>query len=301
MEKGPIRRPWRLEPREGYFLGLFEAMASPCHLLVETESQTQAQALLRTVAWEAWRIEAKFSRYRKESALARINASGGARLKVDEETARLLDFSSLMHDISGGLFDITSGVLRRIWKFDGGDKLPKPEDVERILPLVGWSKARWQTPFLVLPDGMELDLGGLGKEYAVDRALMLARQEADVAMLVNFGGDMAASGPRASGQPWIVGVEDPHGGAESIWTLKVSGGGLATSGDSRRFLLHDGKRYGHILDPRTGWPVEGAARAVTVADGSAARAGMMATLAILQGPGAEEFLKDQQVIHWVAR
>ncbi|MDH5756630.1 MAG: FAD:protein FMN transferase [Nitrospinota bacterium] len=304
--KGHIRRPTRLEKRGDHYHGGFEAMGSPCSILVETEDGKLAQELLRCVAWEAWRIEAKFSRYRKDSVVWAINASRGARIRVDEETARLLDFSRLCHQLSQGLFDITSGVLGKVWKFDGGDRLPRDEDVQALLPYVGWEKVEWETPYIMLPEGMRIDLGGLGKEYAVDRALSLARSEAAAPMVVNFGGDMAVGGPRAGSQPWIVGVEDPgivenNQERAAIRSLKSTGGGLATSGDSRRFLLKDGKRYGHVLNPRTGWPVEGAAQSVTVADDSCAKAGMLATLAILQGPGAEEFLEGEGVVHWVTR
>jgi thiamine biosynthesis lipoprotein len=298
----PIKRPTELISRQGYFVGRFEAMASSCELLMDTDDPAPATRILRIASREAWRIEAKFSRYRKESVVCAINRGGGAGVRVDDETARLIDFAGLCHQLSGGLFDVTTGVLRRAWKFDGGDGVPPAQKVEALLPLVGWEKALWENRSISLPAGMEIDFGGLGREYAADRALALAMEEArGIPMVVNFGGDAAASGPRKSGQPWIVGVEDPCGAPGAARALMISGGGMATSGGSRRFLQKDGKRYGHILNPLTGWPVEGAAKSVTVAEGSCARAGILATMAILQGPGAEGFLRDQQAPHWIIR
>ena len=220
---------------------------------------------------------------------------------MDEETARLLDFAAECHELSEGMFDVTSGVLRRVWKFDGSDRLPEPEAVELLLPLVGWHKVVWEKPLITLPAGMEIDLGGIGKEYAVDRTLLLTREENDSAMLINFSGDIYTGGARRNGLPWSVGVEDPSGETGAGRLLKISKGGLATSGDSRRFLLKDGKRYSHVLNPKSGWPVEDAFRSVTVADDTCTKAGILATLALLHGPQAEEFLEEQSVRYWCVR
>lgn len=299
--KGPIRRPTRLRQADGYFIGSFEAMGGPCEILVDTDDGELAGALLKTAAWEAWRIEQKFSRYRKDNIVRQINAGSGKTVKVDEETARLLDFAGECHELSGGMFDVTSGVLRRAWKFDGSNRLPEPEVVQSLLPLVGWHKVVWEKPLITLPTGMEIDLGGIGKEYAVDRTLLLARGENDSAILINFGGDIYTGGVRENGLPWSVGVEGLSGENGTGRLLKISKGGLATSGDSRRFLLKDGKRYSHVLNPKSGWPVEDAPRSVTVTDDTCTKAGILATLALLHGPEAEEFLEEQSVRYWCVR
>jgi thiamine biosynthesis lipoprotein len=147
---------------------------------------------------------------------------------------------------------------------------------------------------------MEIDLGGIGKEYAVDRAAARAAAAAGGAVLVNFGGDLLASGPRREGRPWVVGVEDPEApGAGPLGGLELERGALATSGDARRFVLVGGRRLGHILDPRTGWPVAGAPRSVTVMAATCIEAGTLATLAVLSGPDAAHFLEQQGVQHWI--
>jgi FAD:protein FMN transferase len=148
---------------------------------------------------------------------------------------------------------------------------------------------------------LEIDFGGLAKEYAVDRALAEARMVAGAPMLVNFGGDLAVSGPRANGQRWHVAIASVEKEDDMAALLDLRQGGLATSGDAQRYLLKDGVRYSHILDPRTGWPVTGAPRSVTVAAASCVEAGLTATLAMLQGPGAEKFLKREGVRAWCIR
>jgi thiamine biosynthesis lipoprotein len=200
--------------------------------------------------------------------------------------------------LSGGAFDITSGVLRHAWKFDGSDRVPDKAAVERLLPLVGFDKLEWRSPRLRVPAGMELDFGGIGKEYAVDRAYELLAARIHVPFLINFGGDLRANRPPSQG-PWQVAIERPDTDREPTMLLDLEYGALATSGDSRRYLLRDGIRYGHILDPRTGWPVPGSPRSVTVAASSCTEAGLLSTLASLHGAEARAFLEEEGVRYWL--
>lgn len=276
-------------------------MASPCELLLDGVEPDEAARLGALATAEAARIERKFSRYRADSVVQTINTAGGRPVAVDEETAQLLDLAARCHELSGGRFDVTSGVLRRAWTFDGGDRLPTRRQVKALLPFVGWQRVRWERPTLTLPVGMEIDFGGLGKEYAVDRVTALLAEATRAPLLVNFGGDLRASGPRRGGEPWRVGVEDPGREDRAERLLELRGGGLATSGDARRYLLRDGVRYSHILNPCTGWPVRGAPRAVTVAAGSCTEAGLLATIAMTFGRAAEAFLAEQGVAWWCRR
>ena len=279
----------------------FKAMGSPCEVQVDCDDQALAARMGRIAEDEALRIEAKFSRYRADSVVGRINSSAGEAITVDAETAALLDYAQACFVMSQGLFDITSGILRRAWTFDGSDRVPPSEMVESLLPLVGWDKVEWHAPVLRLMPGMEIDLGGLGKEYAVDRALGRIVEHHYAPALVNFGGDLRVSGPRADGSHWrilIEGIEDEQTG--SAW-LGIESGAITTSGDARRYVRKDGRRYGHILDPRNGMPVIGAPRAVTVAAASCMEAGILSTLAMLHGADAEAFLKEEHVSAWVTR
>lgn len=298
-------RPEPFEPsltrRDGYWLGEFRAMASPCQVLSRADRPAALEQVC-AVAAEAWRIEAKYSRYRAGSVTDRINTADGRAVEVDDETADLLDFAADLHRLSGGRFDISSGVLREVWTFDGGDRVPAAEDVERVLQRVGWNKIAWERPLLTLAPGMQIDLGGIGKEYAVDRAARLAGALDPAPCLVNFGGDIAAVNAAAAADPWRVGIESiDSGSTKPRKRIALAHGGLATSGDTKRFLLKHGVRYGHFLDPRTGWPVAGGPRSVTVAADTCTQAGMLSTFAMLMGPTAETFLEQQRVRYWCIR
>jgi thiamine biosynthesis lipoprotein len=221
-------------------------------------------------------------------------------VEVDDETAQLLDFAHTLYELSEGGFDITSGVLREAWIFDGSDRVPSQQRIEQALQRVGWQRVSWTKPNLQMPAAMEIDLGGIGKEYAVDRCAEIIRKEGTVPCLVNFGGDLAATLAPTQRRNWKVAIEgDTLNEPERLLNLKE--GALATSGDARRFLLQDGVRYGHILDPATGWPVTDAPHSVTVAARSCTEAGMISTLAMLKGGDAEQFLKSQQLTYWCRR
>jgi FAD:protein FMN transferase len=290
----------RLVERPYGWLGSFAAMASPCEVHVAGATREVAERVLDIVAGEARRVEAQFSRYRPHNVVHAINTAEGRSVVVDEETARLIDYAVQLHELSDGRFDITSGVLRKVWRFDGSDRVPTSSAVKKVLGKVGWCRARWRAPELTLEPGMQIDFGGIGKEYAVDRAAALAAP-LWTGCLINFGGDLLALGPSLGGRPWRVGIEalgDPTAAAEE---LDLQRGAVATSGDARRFLLKAGRRYGHVLDARTGWPVEGAPRSVTVTAPTCTQAGMLATLALLNGADAEAFLEAQHARYWCLR
>jgi thiamine biosynthesis lipoprotein len=283
-------------------VGNFAAMASPCEVLLDTDNEAEALELSTTVAQEAWRIEDKFSRYVADNIVAKINTAQGRPVEVDAETAQLIDFAQTLYALSDGCFDVTSGVLRRVWRFDGSDNVPSRTAVKRMLRQLGWHRVRWRSPVLQMAPGMEIDLGGIGKEYAVDRCAGLLRDSTQVPCLVNFGGDLVAVRPPRVRAAWQVGIEALDAdGPSADRMLKLQAGGLATSGDARRFLIRDGIRYGHILDPRSGWPVPEAPRSITVAADTCTQAGMLSTLAMLKGEQAESFLRAQKVQFWCNR
>ena len=288
-----------VEPRGENLLAVtFAAMASPCEVLLPSMSERAALSFGTVAAQEAWRVEKKYSRYRDDSVTAWIHKNRGTTIELDPETASLMDFASQCFDLSEGLFDITSGVLRRAWIFDGSDRIPEAALIERLLPLVGFEKLQWRSPRLMLPAGMELDFGGIGKEYAVDRAYELLAERDSTPFLVNFGGDLRANRPPAHG-PWQVGIERPDTERQATLLLNLEHGALATSGDSRRYLLKDGIRYGHILNPLSGWPIPESPRSITVAASSCTEAGLLSTVAMLHGAGAEAYLEEQGVRHWI--
>lgn len=297
---GTAGRELQVVATEHGWAARFRAMGSPCEVLLEGGTREQASITAAEIAAEAWRIEDKFSRYLTGNIIDRINAANGAAVSVDDETGNLLDFATTLRALSSGRFDITSGVLREVWTFDGSDQVPELAAVESVLARVGWSRARWKRPVLALEPGMEIDLGGIAKEYAVDLCVCIVRDSPCEPGLVNFGGDLAVSGPPRRRKAWKVAVEGVlPDSADHLIELRQ--GGLATSGDAQRFLLRDGIRYSHILNPASGWPVPNAPASVTVAADTCTQAGMTSTLAMLEGEGAEKFLEREGALHWCRR
>ena len=288
----------------GFTLSFF-AMASPCEVLIECDDEYLAKHIGDIVANEAWRIQDKYSRYDANSVCALLNKQAGHVCDIDQETYDLLAFADKCYQMSDGLFDITSGVLRKAWQFDGSDNVPLASDIAKLMPLMGWQHVELSHNSIKsqfrMAQGMEIDLGGLGKEYAVDRALQLAMLACDCPMLINFGGDLAVSKVKTNQQAWQVGIEHPSFSADKTVIVSIKSGAIATSGDANRFLLKNGQRYSHILNVKTGWPVENPPNAITVAAPQCIQAGFLATLALLQGVNAEQFLAQQEIKHWAIR
>lgn len=284
----------------------FNAMASPCEVIIQSTDKQLAAKLGEYIATEVWRIEDKYSRYNQRSVCSAINNNAGHSVTIDEETYLLLNFAEQCYQLSDGLFDISSGVLRKLWSFQGAQvsnvNFPTIDRVEQILSNVGWRKVTFDPKQITLSKGMEIDFGGIGKEYAVDRSIILAKELTNMPTLVNLGGDLAVTCSRLNNEPWQVAIEHPdeeNNLTDMIVSLKS--GALATSGDARRFLLNDGKRYSHILNAKTGWPIKEAPRSITVVAPQCIQAGILATLALLQGAHAEQFLKEQEIKFWARR
>jgi thiamine biosynthesis lipoprotein len=278
--------------------GSFTAMANPCEVLCETDDADAARAICATVAAEARRIEHKFSRYRDDSVVHAINTSRGRPMQLDAETVQLLEFGATLWQLSEGAFDLTSGVLRGAWRFERGASLPDQSAIDALLQRVGWQRVRWQPPELILPEGMEIDLGGIGKEYAVDNAIGRLAAWSSIPVLVNFGGDLRVNGPPPLERAWQVGIESTAHAGTASHRIQLSAGALATSGQTYKFIEVAGRRYGHIIDARTGWPTPDAPLTVTVAADTCSQAGVFTTLAMLQGARAEQFLEAEGLRFW---
>ncbi len=256
-------------------------MAGPCELRFYLDQQASQAA--QAAEQEVLRIQDKYSRYRDDSVTAQINASaGGAALSLDDETAALLEFADTAYQQSDGLFDISAGILRQAWDFRSAT-LPDAATLAGLLDLIGWSKIEWQKPLLRLPtSGMQIDLGGFGKEYAADCAAARLQQCGVRHGLVDLAGDIRILGPHPDGQAWQIGIQHPRQ-AGAIAQLPLHRGAIASSGDYQRSFILAGQRYHHILDPRSGWPSRGLASVSVIAD-DCIIAGMASTTAMLMGP-----------------
>ena len=271
-------------------------MACACDITVglqPEQNRVWAQEQVQTAIAEVLRIEAKYSRYQAQSTVSLINGAAGRHpVELDAETQSLIDFADRMHTQSEGLFDITSGVYRQIWNFQKA-QCPTPAQIDAIRPLVGWSQVQRDGALLFLPrPGMQIDLGGLGKEYAADRAAGVLRQLGVQHALVNLGGDIASVGSKPDGQAWIAGIRHPRDEQAIMASLQLSGQALATSGDYERYFELAGQRYCHIIDPHSGWPVQHF-RSVSVVAPSCLLAGAIGTTIMLrQALATPEWLKQ---------
>lgn len=263
----------------------FNAMGCPCELQLETRDRELAHAAAALAQAEVERLDRKYSHYRDDSLVAQIGASAdaGTHVDVDDETADLLDFSATLHAQSSGRFDITAGALTKLWDLQSG-RVPSDDEIRSTLARCGWHRVVWQRPRLKLGvPGMRLDLGGVVKEYAADRAAQCCRDAGTIHGVVDLGGDLAVIGAHQDDSAWLAGIKAPRDPSHAIAKIAVHRGGLATSGDYERCLLVDGRRYSHIIDPVSGYPVESFASVSVLAE-TCLVAGAASTLGMLLGP-----------------
>lgn len=265
----------------------FKAMGTVCQIRLSAGSFIQAQQLAAPGIAEVERLEAKYSRYIPSSVLSCINAQAGvAPYELDDETQGLLRYAASAYTQSEGLFDITSGVLRQLWDFKIGTPVPKcipsADRIQQQLTVCGWPKLNWQGEGAVcLPKGFELDFGGFVKEFAADCVIDVLAQKGLSKVLVDLGGDIAVSSHDGD-DAWPIAIKDPVQPKQKIAQLHLASGGFATSGNYERFVMLEGKRYSHILNPRTGWPVATPA-SVSVVANNCLIAGTVSTVAMLAG------------------
>ena len=269
----------------------FKAMGSACEVVLAFHNQNEAESMAKLAIDEVLRIERKYSRYTTDSIIAKINQQAGrGALQCDDETWALFQFATQLYDKSDGLFDITSGVLRQAWDFKKPE-VPTSQKLEVLLPLVGWQNVVLQDQSIALPlAGMEVDLGGFGKEYAADRAAQVLKEKGVTHGYVNLAGDMRFLGPKPNGEPWMIGIQDPRVPDRVVATLPITQGGLATSGDYERYFELNGQRYCHVVNPKTGMPVS-YWRSVSVTSPATVVSGCTTTMAMLKEADGLAFLQ----------
>lgn len=268
----------------------FKAMGSPCVLYAFHQDQALLINALQLAKEEVLRLEKKYSRYLPDSVLTQINESTSP-IPVDAETAGLLNYAKTCFDFSDGLFDITSGVFRSIWDFRQA-QIPSDKSIESIQEQVGFEKISWDGSTLHLPNNMELDFGGVVKEYAADQARNILKSQGIEHGLVDLGGDMSVVGPKPDDKPWQVGVRNPDDPHKPVVTIPLHAGAIATSGYYERFIMINGERYCHVINPKTGWPVKHVATVSVVSD-ECLVCGSLTTVAMLKEKAGADWLAEQ--------
>ena len=279
--------------KSGLYTKRFNAMGSPCEIQFYSDSKLQAQKKIIRLINTIRNLENRYSRYKADSILSVINqhAATGGKLKVDKETESLLNYAHTCYLESDGLFDISSGALRKVWKFQEG-RIPSPQTIQDSLYSIGWDKISWEPPFIEFTHlGMELDFGGIVKEYAADRCAHLAQEFGIQNGAINLGGDIRIMGPHLDGSPWRIGIKSPFQANHKTYSASLTRGGIASSGDYERCMVVDGIKYSHILNPKTGYPSSRLSSVSVIAD-LCTIAGTASTVAMLKEEQAESWLNE---------
>jgi len=267
------------------------AMGSELRLTAWTTDERAALTAFEAVFEEFDRLEGLMSVWRDGSDIGRLNAAAGDYpVAVSQEVREALLVANRVSEWTGGKFDVTFGVLTGLWKFDYQDKddsVPDRHEVLKRLPLINYRDLevdeRAGTAFLKRP-GMRANLGGIGKGYAVDRAVNILRRRGFRDFMIQAGGDLYAAGLRGE-RAWRLGIRDPRGPDRSFAAIDLSDGTFSTSGDYERFFMKGGRRYHHILDLSTGEPAAGC-RSVTLVTEHAVIADALAKGVFVLGPKA---------------
>jgi thiamine biosynthesis lipoprotein len=235
------------------------------------------------------RLDALLSVWKPGSDVLRLNAAAGdAPVRVSGETLDVLEAAQQASEWTGGKFDITFGALADVWKFDHDqdNRIPSSDEIAARLPLVDYTKVvidRASSSAFVSRRGMRLHLGGIGKGYAVDRAVGILRSRGVSDFLLQAGGDLYASGQHGDA-PWRLGIQDPRGESGAHFArIELRDRTFSTSGDYERFFVKDGQRYHHLLDPDNGRPARGCV-SVTIVATSAMLADALSTGVFILGP-----------------
>jgi thiamine biosynthesis lipoprotein len=264
----------------------FHALGTNCSIKFRLDDERSALTFAADSLGWLGSFEEKFSRFRPASLVSRVNAAAGeCWVRIDSEMEHMLNLADDLHRRTDGILDPTLLPLLRVWDWKAvHQKLPEAQQVRAALALTGWGKVERRPGAVRLPKaGMGLDFGGFGKEYAVDQLAQLARQRGITNALIDLGRDIFALGGNGTHPFWHVGIEDGLQPGHCWGGLAVTNHAVCASGDYARHFIHDGTRYGHILDPRTGWPVSNGMRAVTVIAPSCLEAGAYSTTAFILG------------------
>lgn len=266
----------------------FHAMGTRCLVQYVAPAEDAAQAFEQTLREWVVRYEARYTRFREDSIVSRINQAAGTGewVDVDDEMDRMLEMCGTVHFMTQGIVDVTAGPLARLWDYHvEHPRLPTEAEVAAARELVGWTSVEREPGRVRLPRaGMSLDFGGWGKEFAVDMALQIATEHGLAQVLVDFGHDIRVAGTPPGRPAWHIGLEDPDSPGQLWGSIGAMDTAVASSGNYQRGFVIDGQRYGHIIDPRTGRPTTNGLRQVTVVAPSCLQAGMLATAAFVLGP-----------------
>ncbi|MEC7863052.1 MAG: FAD:protein FMN transferase [Verrucomicrobiota bacterium] len=264
----------------------FRALGTECNIKIRLSSERQSLKFAADALEWIKNFEEKYSRYLDNSLVSTINsAAGQSWIEVDEDAERLLNVADEVFRKSDGILDATMLPLARVWDWKKiHDQLPEEEEIQTALELTGWDKVQRMPGSVFLPEkGMGIDFGGFGKELAVDALIEISRRHHIEDILIDLGRDICASGGNGEHEFWHIGIEDGKNPGNCLASLAISDRAVSSSGTYARHFMHDEKRYGHIIDPRTGWPSSNGIHSVTVIAKSCLEAGIHSTVCYILG------------------
>ncbi|TRX55801.1 FAD:protein FMN transferase [Thalassomonas sp. M1454] len=279
----------------------FKGMGSPCEFRLIGPTEALIDEAFELGKSEVARLEQKYSRYQTTSFLSQINQQAGKQaIDLDSESQALFSYAKQAYDLSDGLFDVTSGVMRNVWDMNSSAK-PDTSKIDYWLNYVGFEKIDFSQNCIYVPEpNMQIDLGGIVKEYAADSIANILSKFSSLSGLINLGGDIAIVSNQQKPKVWQVGITDPNNAQQAIANIPLISGGVATSGDYERYIIIDNKRYSHVISPKTGYPVSGLL-SVSVWQSNCILAGTLATIAMLKEQQGCDWLKQLDIPYFAVK
>ena len=237
-------------------------LGSPYEVTVVAKDTIQGNLYIDMAIAETKRIENQISDWIPTTPISAINKNAGIKpVKVDDEVFGLVERALKISQLTEGAFDISYASMDRIWKFDGSMKeMPTPEAIKKSVAKIGYKKVlldpKEKTIFLK-EEGMKLGLGGIGQGYIADKVKELLFSKGCTSGIINVSGDINAWGKQPDGKPWSVGIVNPMNKNKVFATFPLEDSSVETSGSYEKYVTFNGKRYSHIIDPRTGYPATG--------------------------------------------
>ncbi len=264
----------------------FRALGTECNVKIRLGSETQSLKFAADALEWIKQFEEKYSRYLDTSLVSKINKSAGQSwIETDDDAERLLNVADEVFRKSNGILDATMLPLAKVWDWKKiHEQIPTEDNIKEALRMTGWDKVQRREGAIFLPEkGMGLDFGGFGKELAVDALIEISRRHQIEDVLIDLGRDIYASGGNGKHNFWHIGIEDGKSPGNCLASLAISDRAVSSSGAYARHFIHDGQRYGHIIDPRTGWPTSNGIDSVTVIAKTCLEAGIHSTVCYILG------------------
>lgn len=239
-------------------------------------------------------VESQLSVTDESSEVSRINQGAGEETVISEDAAQVIDFALYLNTLTEGAFDITLYPIIKEWGFTTGSyRIPDQEKINGLLKKTGSKNIDFYDNVIFLPEGYAIDLGALGKGFAADKAAAALKEKGVASALLSLGGNIQAIGSKPDGAPWNIGIQNPFGD-DNAAVLKVTDKAVVTSGNYQRYFEENGKRYCHIINPETGYPVDNGLMSVTVIGESGLLCdGLSTSLFVMGEEKAVDFWREQ--------